>query len=285
MGIPGDFVRQTAGLVKPMGGVVAELEAMLGPFRLFALITRSAHVPELGKWSLYASAGWMDDDRSKASVSLWDYIKERVGPDAIRHLAWVDVKLESESPVIQIQRKLGWVIREGGLVGDIAIEAPAWWVVYRCLPNGEDFPETTRPEGEPIGPVRSHDLHNQVDASIVPIEVTEKIIGMARAPGWYGEGSGAISQEACWASIDFVSRARKEFEGLEFPRIGPSPSGAVALQWDFDDRSFVVRISSGNSSSIHYQETGPDFHQEAGIAARDHVLSRLGAFAGRHVLG
>ena len=284
MRVDGDFARRTAGLLKQMGGVVAQLEAMHGPFRLFALLTRSAHVPEVGTWVLLASAGWMDGDLPEARESLANFIKERVGLDHFRHLAWVDAKLESESPVIQVQRKLGWVIREGGLMGDLAIEAPAIWIVYRCLPNGEDFPEAVHRGGEPVGPIRSYDIRQQMDDSVVPLEIQEKIIGMARPAGWSGEGSGEISQEACWAAIDFVSRSKREGEGLEFPRIGPSPSGAVALQWDFDDDSFVVRIDSGRPGFVHYQEEGSDFHQVGGVATRDDVLSKLGAVAKRHVL-
>ena len=283
MSVSGDFVRRTAGLAKKMSEIVAELEAMHGPFRLFALLTRSAHVPEIGSWFLIASAGWMDGDRDGATQYLWNFVKERVGPDDIRHLRLILVKPETESPVFQVQRKLGWVISEAGIVGDIAVEAPATYIVYRCLPNGGEFPQAGGPEGEPFKPTRASDL-KKLDDSVVPIEVQEKIIGMARPPGWYGEGSGEITLEACWASIDFVSRAKREIEGLEFPRIGPSPTGAVALQWDFDDISLVVRISSGQPGSVHFQEEGSDFQQQEGEAPREDVLAKLGAIAKRHVL-
>jgi hypothetical protein len=284
MGVPGDFVKKTAGLLKKMGGIVAELEAMHGPFRLFSLLTRSAHVPGAGSWFLMASAGWMDDDCTGARRYLGDFIRERLGPDDARHLLFVVVKLESESPVFQIQRKLGWVIREAGLFGDIAVEAPAMYIVYRCLPNGDEFLPGDAPGVKDSLPSHAYNLKNQLDESVVPIEVQEKIIGMARTADWAGEGSGEITPEACSASIDFVSRARKEIDGLENPRIGPSPVGAVALQWDFDDVTFVVRISSGRPDAIHFQEEGPDFYQDEGVAPRLDVLARLGTIARKHVL-
>jgi len=269
-----------------MGGIVAELEAAHGPFRLFTLVTRSALDPGLGSWFVMASAGWMDDDCAGARQYLGDFIKERVGPDDIRHLAFVVVKRESESPVFRIQRKLGWVIREGGLTGHLAVEGPpsTMWIVYRCLPNGEDFPQGDGPEGEQFGLPPAYDLKDRLDDSVVPIEVQEKIIGMARPSDWAGEGSGEITPEACSASIDFVSLAMKEIDGLDNPRIGPSPSGAVALQWDFDDVSLIVRISSERPGFVHYQEEGPGFHQEEGVASRGDVLARLGAIARKHVL-
>jgi hypothetical protein len=281
----GDLVKRTAGLTKKMGAIVAEFEAIHGPFRLFALLTRSAHIPDGGSWSLIASAGWMDDDRAGASQYLGNFIKNRVEPVDMRYLPFVVVKLESESPVFQIQRKLGWVIREDGLVGDIAVEAPAIWVVYRCLPNGEEFLIGDGLEGGQSRLPHAYDLKkSQLDDSVVPIEVQEKIIAMARPSDWAGEGSGAITPEACSASIDFVSLAMKEIDGLEYPRIGPSPSGAVALQWDFDDVSLIVRISSERPGFVHYQEEGPGFHQEEGVASRGDVLARLGAIARKHVL-
>jgi hypothetical protein len=286
MSVYGEFVRRTAGLLKKMGGVVAELEAVHGPFRLFTLLTRTAHFPETGRWFLMVSAGWMDGDLPEARKYLWNFIKERVGSDDIQNLLSVDAMVESESPVFLIQRKLGWVIREGGLIGHLAVEGPpsTMWLVYRCLPNGEDFPMGDGPEGGQSESPQTYDLKNQLDDSVVPIEVQEKIIRMARPSGWYGEGSGEITPEACWASIDFVSRAKKEIDGLEYPRIGPSPAGAVALQWDFDDVSFVVRISSGRPSFVQFQEEGPGFHQEEGAAPRGDVLAKLGEIARKHVL-
>jgi hypothetical protein len=288
MSVYSDFAKRTEGLLKKMGVIVAELEAIHGPFRLFTLLTRSARIPDGGSWFLIASAGWMDDDRAGAIQYLGNFIKDRVDPVDMRYLPFMVVKLESESPVFQIQRKLGWVIGEvgleGGLVGDIGVEAPAMWIVYRCLPNGEEFPIGDGPDGEKLGSPPIYDLKNQLDVSVVPIEVQEKIISMARPSDWAGEGSGEITPEACSASIDFVSRAMKEIDGLEPPRIGPSPTGAVALQWDFEDVSLVVRISSERPGFVHFQEEGPGFHQEEGMASRGDVLAKLSTIARKHVL-
>jgi hypothetical protein len=64
--------------------------------------------------------------------------------------------------------------------------------------------------------------------------------------------------------------AKKAIPGLESPRIGPSPMGAVALQWDFDDVTLVVRISSGQPDRVHFQEEGPDF--QAGQDCRESCI-------------
>ena len=284
MGVHSDFVKRTSGLVKKMGGLVTDLEATHGPFRLFALVTRSAHVPEHGQWFLLASAGWMDRDCAAAQRDLGQFIAERVGPSEIRHLTFVVVKPETESPIFEIQRKLGWVIRDDGLFGDIAIEAPAMWIVYRCLPNGEEFPMGVDPEAGPAASSDDYPSDKRFDGSVVPIEVLEKIIGMARPANWAGEGSGAITHEACSAAIDFVARATNRIDCLESPRVGPSPLEAVALQWDFDEDSLVVRVSSGPPGIVHFQEEGPDFHQEEGFAPREVVLGRLSMLAKKHVL-
>jgi hypothetical protein len=282
MGVPSEFITRTVGLVKKIGSIAAELEAIHGPFRLFALFSRSSHVPN-GGWFLIASAEWIDGDLGAARIYLWDFIKQRVGSD-YSYLQAVDVKIETESPVFQIQQKLGWVILENGIAGDLGVEWPALWMVYRCLPNGDEFAQAVGLEAGRSDSTRSNELREQLDLSVVPFEVQEKIIGMVRPSGWYGEGSGEISREACWASIDFISRAKKAITGLDNPRIGPSPTGAVALQWDFDDVSFIVRISSGKPGNIHFQEEGPDFQQEEGVAPREDVLARLGKIVQSHVL-
>jgi hypothetical protein len=266
-----------------MGSLVAELEATHGPFRLFALVTRSAHVSELGKWFLMASAEWMDQDCDGAQRHLFHFIAERVGPSEILHLSHVVVKPETVAPISEIQRKLGWVIRDNGFVGELAIGAPAIYAVYRCLPNGEEFPEGVDPEAGPAASSDDYPSDRRLDGSVVPIEVQEKIVRMARPANWAGEGSGAITREACSAAIDFVGRALTRGDGLESPRVGPSPLGAVALQWDFDEDSLVVRVSSETPGIVHFQEEGPDFHQEEGFAPREAVLERLSMLAKKHV--
>jgi hypothetical protein len=109
----------------------------------------------------------------------------------------------------------------------------------------------------------------------MPVEVRTKITGLERPDGWYGEDSEGITRQACKAAIEFADRAMESIPGLCVPRVGPSVSGAVAIQWDLGDYSLVVRVPSADPSRLHFQEEGPDFHQEEGHATFGEVLTRL----------
>jgi len=108
-------------------------------------------------------------------------------------------------------------------------------------------------------------------------EVSARIMSFDRRAGWLGRGSLAIRKSACVAAIEFLQLARTRCAGLAVPRAGPSVSGAVALQWKFDDVHFMVHLSSRDARRLYYQREGPGWSQEHAILPRNEVIAKLQA--------
>jgi hypothetical protein len=106
------------------------------------------------------------------------------------------------------------------------------------------------------------------------LALNNRILSLKRQSNWAGKGSKGISQAACIAAISFVSDACATIQNLPLPRVGPSVLGGVALQWDFGQVHFMVRIDS-DLSHIHFQEEGPGFRQSDGVMEGLDVIQRL----------
>jgi hypothetical protein len=59
------------------------------------------------------------------------------------------------------------------------------------------------------------------------------------------------------------------------PRVGPSPLGGVALEWDLGDVSLMLRFASSDPRCVYYQEEGPGFRQDDGVISRSEAMERL----------
>lgn len=122
---------------------------------------------------------------------------------------------------------------------------------------------------------------NRLIDSDEPSSFRDRLMAMKRGRNWSGQGSGAVTEAACNAAFAFVSEAMSRCAELPLPHVAPSVLGGVALQWDFDDWGFLVRISSDDRKAVHYQEEGPNCFQSDGIATQAEVVERLLKAAGR----
>ncbi len=100
-------------------------------------------------------------------------------------------------------------------------------------------------------------------------------MALKRGRNWSGKGSGAVTEADCKAAFAFVSEAMSRCADLPLPHAAPSVLGGVALQWDFDEWGFLVRISSSDRDAVNYQEEGPNYFQFDGIAPQSEVVERL----------
>ena len=100
-------------------------------------------------------------------------------------------------------------------------------------------------------------------------------MALKRGRNWSGQGSGAVTEAACEAAFAFVSEATSRCGELPLPQVAPSVLGGVGLQWDFNEWGFLVRISSSDRKSVHYQEEGPNYYQSDGTASQSEVVQRL----------
>src|SRR4051794_11143530 len=78
---------------------------------------------------------------------------------------------------------------------------------------------------------------------VIPEGFRDQVMAMERKAGSYGKGSRAISKSACESAIGFVREAIGQCADLPLPRVGPSVTGAVSLQWSFGTVHFLAQIA------------------------------------------
>lgn len=101
------------------------------------------------------------------------------------------------------------------------------------------------------------------------------ILSLKRRAGWAGPGSRAVTAAACNLAAVFVAEVTRKCPGLGLPRIGPSVTGGVGLQWDIGGAGVLVRIASEDPHHVYCLVNGPGFHVGDEVAHMSDVIGKI----------